>query len=318
MPLVVRQALASRLSALPELRGFLDDVSLLAGVPVRFWPSVSVSAEASSVAAGAGAGAAASVRNVGQEPVALCSRMMREPGGCRMCVSFRQKLRERATSAPAEAGCDAGLVEMLVPVAVGGVVAGHFLASGLREGVETTKTANRARHLLARLGVEWRAEDMARLRAGAPECGATRRAALTRMLQAGAERIGRAMTEHLASAPTGVPELVERAYRIVHAEYARPLRVPLLARRLGVSAAHLSRIFHHATGLRLVDYVARYRAERARAMLAEDEGEGDADEAARSVAEVARACGFASISQFNRVFKATFGASPRALRRRAG
>jgi AraC-like DNA-binding protein len=238
--------------------------------------------------------------------------MMREVGGCRMCVSFRQKLRERATTAPAESGCDAGLVELLVPVAVGGVVAGHFLVSGLREGVETTKAVNRARHLLARRGVEWRAEEMARLRAGAPECGAARRAALARVLQAGAEKIGRAMTDHLTVAPSGVPDLVERAYRIVHAEYARPLRVPLLARRLGVSAAHLSRIFHHATGLRLVDYVARYRAERARAMLGEDAAEG----AERSVAEVARACGFASISQFNRVFKATFGASPRALRRR--
>jgi AraC-like DNA-binding protein len=34
------------------------------------------------------------------------------------------------------------------------------------------------------------------------------------------------------------------------------------------------------------------------------------------VAEVARNCGFASISQFNRVFKATFGSSPRSLRER--
>ena len=278
------------------MRAFLDDVSLLAGVTVRFWPSVSQAAEDGG-------------RSAGPEPVALCARMGREPGGCRMCVSFRQKLRERATSGPVEAGCDAGLVELLVPVPVGGVVAGHFLAAGLREGAETTKAVNRARHLLTRLGVDWRAEDLARLRTGAPECGLVRRAALARILQAGAERIGRAMTEHLASAPAGVPELVERAYRIVHAEYARPLRVPLLARRLGVSPAHLSRIFHQATGLRLVDYMARYRAERARAMLGEDE--------ARAVAEVARACGFASISQFNRVFKATFGASPRAMRRRA-
>jgi AraC-like DNA-binding protein len=295
MPLVVRQALASRLSALPELRGFLDDVSLLAGVSVRFWPSVSVAPEEDGV------------RNAGPEPVALCARMMREAGGCRMCVSFRQKLRERAMTAPADAGCDAGLVELLVPVPVGGVVAGHFLVSGLREGLETTKAMNRARHLLARLGVEWREDDMARLRSGTPECNAVRRAALARVLQAGAERIGRAMTEHLADAPTGVPPLVERAYRIVHADYARPIRLPLLAQRLGVSAAHLSRIFHHATGLRLVDYVARYRAERARAMLADVE--------AKSVAEVARSCGFASISQFNRVFKTTFGSSPRTLRR---
>jgi AraC-like DNA-binding protein len=294
MPLVVRQALASRLSALPDLRLFLDDVSLLAGVEVRFWPSVS--------------GADELGRDAGPEPVGLCARMVREAGGCKMCVSFRQKLREQATKSPAEASCDAGLVELLVPVMVGGVVAGHFLTAGLRDAAEGAKAGNRARHLLARIGVEWRAEDLSRLRAAAPECGAARRAALARVLQAGADKIGRSMTEHLADVPGGVPPLVERAYRIVHAEHARPLRVPELARRLGVSAAHLSRIFHHATGLRLVDYVARYRAERARAVLVDDE--------TRPVAEVARACGFASISQFNRVFKTTFGTSPRALRRR--
>jgi AraC-like DNA-binding protein len=81
-----------------------------------------------------------------------------------------------------------------------------------------------------------------------------------------------------------------------------------LARRLGVSPAHLSRVFHHATGLRLVDYLARYRAERVRTLLADDPG--------RPVSEVAKACGFASISQFNRVFKATYGASPRSFRTR--
>jgi transcriptional regulator GlxA family with amidase domain len=92
----------------------------------------------------------------------------------------------------------------------------------------------------------------------------------------------------------------------VHAEYKRPLRLPSLAKKLDVSAAHLSRIFHQATGLRLVDYLARYRAGRARALLIEDEN--------RTVAEVAQTCGFASISQFNRVFKTTFGSSPRKLR----
>ncbi|MCU0793442.1 MAG: AraC family transcriptional regulator [Opitutaceae bacterium] len=301
MPLVVRQALADRLSALPDLRAFLADVSLLAGVAVRFWPAV---------ASAAGPAAVDSGRASAPEPVEFCARLGREAAGCRACAAFRQKLRERASAAPAEATCDAGLVEVLVPVAVGGVLAGHFLVAGLREGAETAKTTNRARHLLARQGVDWSAAYIARWRTAAPECGAARRAALARVLAAGAERVGRAMTEHLAGASPGVPDLVERAYRIVHAEHARSLRVPLLASRLGVSAAHLSRVFHHATGLRLVDYVARYRAERARAMLAEDDP--------RPVAEVARACGFASISQFNRVFRSTFGASPRALRRRNG
>lgn len=288
MPLVVKQALAARLAGLPEMRRFLADASLVAGVDVRFWPVTPLPEPA-----------------VG-EPVGCCARLRREEAGCRMCGAFRQKLREGAGSEPMAAMCDAGLWELLVPVAVGGVVAGHFLVSGFRDGPTTTRSDNRARHLLGRLGVELRAEDVARLRGAAPVLDAARREALGRLLHAGAERLARAINEHLTRAPEGVPELVERAYRIVHAEHGRRLRVPLLARRLGVSAAHLSRTFHHATGLRLVDYVARYRAERARAMLGEDE--------ARPVAEVARACGFASISQFNRVFRATFGASPRDLR----
>ena len=102
MPLVVRQALASRLSALPEVRTFLDDVSLLANAPVYFWPSVS--------------GLETSPRDADLAPAGLCTRMTREPEGCRMCISFRQKLREQATEAPAEAMCDAGLFELLVPV----------------------------------------------------------------------------------------------------------------------------------------------------------------------------------------------------------
>lgn len=227
-----------------------------------------------------------------------------------MCATFRQTLREQAVQRPAEAVCDAGLVELLVPVPVGGVVAGHFLVAGLAEGGDSVKAVNRARHLLARWEIAWRTEDLARLRSSAPVCGAARRAALGRILMIGAENLGRLFTEHLAVAPDGVPTLVERAYRIVHAEHARPLRITGLAARLGVSPAHLSRVFHHATGLRLVDYIARYRAERVRTMLGED--------GARPVAEVARACGFTSISQFNRVFKSTFGESPRRFRRRPG
>jgi AraC-like DNA-binding protein len=274
------------------MRLLLADVSLLGGVTVRFWPAVPMP-EASGPA------------EAGPEPVACCARLWREEAGCRYCISFRQKLRERAATEPASAACDAGLWELLVPVTVGGVGAGHFLVSGLRAESATIQADNRARHLLGRRGIELRAEELSRLRAGAPAPDPSRREALARLLQAGADHIARAIHEHLATAPEGVPELVERAYRIVHAEHARRLRVPLLARRLGVSAAHLSRTFHQATGLRLVDYVARYRAEQARALLAEDD--------APPVAEVARACGFASISQFNRVFRATFGTSPRKL-----
>lgn len=78
-----------------------------------------------------------------------------------------------------------------------------------------------------------------------------------------------------------------------------------LARRLDSSEGHLSRTFHRATGLRLVDYVARYRAERARVLLRGTE---------RPITDIAFACGFQSLSQFHRVFRAQFGKRPRDIR----
>jgi AraC-like DNA-binding protein/ligand-binding sensor protein len=289
MPLVVRQALASRLSSMPELQVLMADVRLLAGMPVRFWPAAPETANT----------------ELGAEPVALCARLARAQGGCQMCTSLRQKTREAAVAGSIEKICDAGLIELLVPVKIGGVVAGHFLISGLRPGTVTTQAANRARHLLAKHGAELRAEELMRYLGDAPLFEADHRQALTRVLEAGAERIGRTMTEHLVRAPQGASALVQRIYRVVHTDYARPLRVPALAKMVGVSTAHLSRLFHHTTGLRLVDYVARYRAEKARTLLADSE---------QPIAMIARASGFSSVSQFNRVFKATYGSSPRALR----
>jgi AraC family transcriptional regulator len=84
--------------------------------------------------------------------------------------------------------------------------------------------------------------------------------------------------------------------------------VPEIARRLGASEGHLSRTFHRATGLRLVEYMARFRAERAREQLCDSD---------QPVIDIAFACGFRSLSQFNRVFRAQFGVRPRDARTQA-
>jgi transcriptional regulator GlxA family with amidase domain len=94
----------------------------------------------------------------------------------------------------------------------------------------------------------------------------------------------------------------------VRAEYAQPVAVPEIARRVGASEGHLSRTFHRATGLRLVEYVARFRAERAKEQLCESD---------QPVIDIAFACGFRSLSQFNRVFRAQFGLKPREVRAQA-
>ncbi|MDX2187275.1 MAG: helix-turn-helix domain-containing protein [Opitutaceae bacterium] len=290
MPFVVRQALAQRLAQLPELRQLLEDVRLLTGLPVRFTsPLLDLASEA----------------NIA-EPSYLCAHLQRSAAGCNLCISFRQKLREAAQERHASGTCDAGLWEILVPVAVGTQVVGHLVAVGISGGRPGIRAVNRTRHLLSRHGLEVSADTLVRLESASPLLDGSSREALARVLQAVAVQVARGFTEHLVTPAGSAPAIVEQAYRIVHAEFNQPLRVPLVAGRLGVSAAHLSRTFHRATGLRLVDYISRYRAERARGMLQDSDS---------TIANIARRCGFNSVSQFNRVFRATFGHAPRQLRR---
>jgi AraC family transcriptional regulator len=126
-----------------------------------------------------------------------------------------------------------------------------------------------------------------------------------RLMQLSAERIALLLTEHLVTAPSALPPLVAQACTLVHVEFATGLSLAGLARRFEVSEGHFSRMFHHATGLRFVEYLARYRAERAKALL---------QTSPAPITEIAHACGFRSVSQFNRVFRAVHATTPRALR----
>jgi transcriptional regulator GlxA family with amidase domain len=130
---------------------------------------------------------------------------------------------------------------------------------------------------------------------------------MARLVEAAAERLVLGITQHIVHPPASMPPLVEQACKLVRAEHTRPLSLPEFATRLGVSAGHLSRVFHHNTGLRFVEYVARVRAERAKALLTDTD---------KPVTDVAFACGFQSLSQFNRTMRAHFGCQPRALRQK--
>ncbi|GLU32470.1 AraC family transcriptional regulator [Trinickia caryophylli] len=80
-----------------------------------------------------------------------------------------------------------------------------------------------------------------------------------------------------------------------------------LARHAGLSPYHFVRTFRRATGTTPHQYVLRARLRAAAARLA--------DEPAKIV-DIALDCGFDDLSNFNRAFRAEFGANPRAYRAR--
>ena len=92
-----------------------------------------------------------------------------------------------------------------------------------------------------------------------------------------------------------------RARDAMDRAYAQPLDIPALARIAYVSEAHFIRTFRATFGETPHRYLQLRRLERAMFLLRESH---------RSVTDICRSVGFASIGTFGRTFKAILGQSP--------
>ena len=116
---------------------------------------------------------------------------------------------------------------------------------------------------------------------------------------------------NLATAPRGrerlAPHKLKRACEWMESRLAEPLRIPDLARELGMSPAHFARAFHHAAGEPPHRHLLHLRAARARALLAERD---------RPLAEIALETGFANQAHLTTTFARVYGIAPGLCRRR--
>ncbi len=101
------------------------------------------------------------------------------------------------------------------------------------------------------------------------------------------------------------PEL-SGALEFIAARWAEPLDVPQLARAAHLSPKHFGSKFRAALGATPMEFVRRFRLNRARNLLAA----GD-----ETAATIALRCGFDDAAHFSRAFKREFGATPGEFRR---
>jgi AraC-like DNA-binding protein len=107
----------------------------------------------------------------------------------------------------------------------------------------------------------------------------------------------------------GVARAIHEAMRRMADPGPDFLRLPDLARRLGVSYTWFRRTFTHHTGLSPHQYRLQLKMGRARTLLSET---------ALTVKEVAFRCGFESEQYFCRLFRRKTGVAPGEWRRTAG
>jgi AraC family transcriptional regulator len=95
-------------------------------------------------------------------------------------------------------------------------------------------------------------------------------------------------------------ERVHHVRERIDAEFAETQSVSDLARSVGMSMFHFSRVFTELAGAPPHRYLLKARLKAARAMLREG----------RSVTETCFACGFGNLSHFSRSFARRYGCSP--------
>lgn len=99
----------------------------------------------------------------------------------------------------------------------------------------------------------------------------------------------------------GLPPAVSAAIKIMDQNLSEPMRVPDLARRIGISQRHLERQFNSAVGCSVVQLGRLMRLQHARVLLISTD---------LGVREVAAASGFNSLSHFAFSFRNCFGRRP--------
>lgn len=100
--------------------------------------------------------------------------------------------------------------------------------------------------------------------------------------------------------------IVTDALQIMSREYASALRPRDIAARVGVTPAHLSHEVRRQTGRPPSDWICQARIDAAKLLLVSS---------AQSVSAIAACVGYGDVSQLNRQFRQTTGASPDAWRR---
>jgi AraC-like DNA-binding protein len=292
MPQIIRKALYLKLKELPELRDFQRDFEHLTGLRLLLVDEIGLGDPLYCLSS------------------PLCEVLQANAEGRLMCGRLRQSLLLSAAEQPACARCDAGLYEMAVPLRISGIPAGFFVFGGTLPQSPEQAGVRRARHLLRHHGIELGGGELRVLIERSPVATVAAMESCMRIVHLAARQLALKVTDQLVDPEATLPVVVVKACGYIRTRaLVGDLALPEVARYCAVSEGHLSRLFHHTTGLTFRGYLTQVRVEHARALILHSN---------RGIAEIAYDSGFQSLSQFHRVFRKACGMSPGKLRTTRG
>ena len=198
--------------------------------------------------------------------------------------------------------CHLGLVDITIPIVIGGKAVGLLCTGQLLYNRPTPEAFRRIQKRLAGLGV-----NVAKAREAyfkLPVIEKQRVAAITDLMQMVADLISSQRLETLKTMVLHEP--LSKALDFIEARYAEALTLPTVAKAAGLSVSRLAHVFKAQTGMSVTSYINMVRVQWAEHYLANSQ---------LRISETAFQVGFGNLSHFNHVFRQATGLSPTQYRR---
>lgn len=242
----------------------------------------------------------------GRETNPFCRAIQRRPEGmirCQACDTEHAQLVHHSRQSTRYT-CHAGLIEFMIPVVVDNEVIA-LLQCG--QVLDRPPTASDWRLIRSRLGwIRDGTRDLAAAFRKTRALSAATQEDLISLLKLIAHHTATAHARKLLLEQPPQDRLVARILAHLKQRFREPVTIRTVCASVGVSRRNLTRLLRKHTGVSLIGHVHRLRIAHACERL---------DQSGDKISEVALACGFGSIQQFNRVFQAETGKTPAQWRK---
>ena len=222
------------------------------------------------------------------------------------CLRAQTDVSKELASTTRTATWFAGLSESAVPVYVGDHILG-FLETGEVMLKNPTKKhfASITRQLRAwGYKTDWKQLERAYFRSCV--LSPVRYRAMLRLLSLFAQHLSILSNQLAVRRKNDEATNMTRARQFIEDHQAEPLSLGRIAQVANISRHYFCKMFKKATGINFTDYLSRVRVEKSKTLLLNPNSR---------ISEAAFACGFQSMTNFNREFKRIVGRSPTQFRR---
>jgi len=235
----------------------------------------------------------------------LCRAIAANTSACAGCLELQARLTEAARDTSAALTCPLGLVDIAVPVHIGGELQAFLYSGQVLPQPPSPERFRRALHRLREWGVEASVAELQAVYTNAAVLNRRQLEALMRLLDQFAAQLSAHANEILLRERHAEPPLILRAKKFIDARFTEPIALEAIAGHLHVSTFYFCKQFKKHTGLCFTEYLTRRRIEHTKNLLRDPHVR---------VSEAAFDAGFLSLPHFNRSFKRVTGQTPTGYR----